>query len=467
MSSSGLLSEAVVGGSAGDTTITVQATGPGATTSKQFKITKLEKLATRIHKTDLTYVGAFRLPDVGYLGYAGTNGRGAGFTITSRASLFVAGMPGAVGALPVCELAIPTPSTAGSIAALPVAGNGNYIQSWADALNGNGAALMGGAAGELQSIKWAGGSLLVSLGNYYVGDNYRIFKRSETLSATGPIAGPARVTAFGEGSSRLFSGYFADVPAAAQTAYSLRPLMTGGNTGSNGGGDASNGPSGASFAIGDIANNATIAGSGLLYYDYINTGDWSKALPYLFSQPPVGNLIASDHQNKWWGPGTSQCAGCVWINAGSRKVLLFFVVTGMTRPWYGSYLRNGVSGASITTGGVHVNPAGGAYRGDFRLLSIDPITQAQGGHNAPYRPCIIAYDESEVAAVMAGSKQPWQARPYDTWVLDLPFDNGIRGYIHGVDYDRATRRIYVSLQGRDSASVNGVPIVYVLEHPAS
>ncbi|HUE69823.1 MAG TPA: fibronectin type III domain-containing protein, partial [Pirellulaceae bacterium] len=84
-------------------------------------------------------------------------------------------------------------------------------------------------------------------------------------------------------------------------------------------------------------------------------------------------------------------------------------------------------------------------------------------HAYPYRYQVWAYSAHDLAAVKAGTKQPWEVQPYDIWELNLPYDGG-GIYIGGAAYDAASGRLYVSQQHADAW---GLPLVHAFQLPGS
>jgi hypothetical protein len=76
----------------------------------------------------------------------------------------------------------------------------------------------------------------------------------------------------------------------------------------------------------------------------------------------------------------------------------------------------------------------------------DPSDSNKGPHAYPYQAQAMAYDALDLAAVKAGTKQPWDVKPYAVWnfaAAGTPLDNkGIK--INGATYDPSSRRLYVT-----------------------
>ena len=71
----------------------------------------------------------------------------------------------------------------------------------------------------------------------------------------------------------------------------------------------------------------------------------------------------------------------------------------------------------------------------------DPVDESRGEHAYPYRMYVWAYDAHDLAAVRAGTLQPWQVEPYAVWDLGI---DGVSEFSGHAAYDPATARIFVS-----------------------
>jgi hypothetical protein len=115
------------------------------------------------------------------------------------------------------------------------------------------------------------------------------------------------------------------------------------------------------------------------------------------------------------------------IPVGSRS-LLFFGRTGTGLYRYGQ----GTADQNLDGQLVGAGPD---------IYCYDPEDLGKGNHAYPYRGYVWAYDLNDLAAVKAGTKQPWEVVPYSTWELPEP------QRASGVTYDPATGRIFVSVGG--------------------
>ncbi len=82
-------------------------------------------------------------------------------------------------------------------------------------------------------------------------------------------------------------------------------------------------------------------------------------------------------------------------------------------------------------------PAGGGF-----VYCYDPLSFDQGQHAYPYNFQFWAYDLNDWAAVKAGTKQPWEVKPYGVWPFTLPMPYGVR--IGGVGYDAQHQLLHLA-----------------------
>jgi beta-glucanase (GH16 family)/chitodextrinase len=228
------------------------------------------------------------------------------------------------------------------------------------------------------------------------------FSRSLTLNS-GSATGPYRVGSMGAG---YYSGYMGLVPAEWQAKFG-GPAITG-NCCLSIISRTSYGPAAFSFN----PESSSTSAQPLVYY----TGDHQTLGEYGASgKHPMFN-------------GTTRITGVVFPE-GTASVL-FFGSTGIGNYCYGE-------GASCG----------------------DPSNSSKGEHAYPYRAYVWAYNANDLAAVKAGSKQPWSVTPYATWELSQLGDVGGDFSTGGAAYDPATKRIYISKKYGDGDK----PVIYVYE----
>jgi hypothetical protein len=74
----------------------------------------------------------------------------------------------------------------------------------------------------------------------------------------------------------------------------------------------------------------------------------------------------------------------------------------------------------------------------------DPSNNWKGEHAYPYKAYVWAYNANDLAAVRAGTKQPYEVTPYATWILDDFGTLGADFSTGGAAYDSATGLLYLS-----------------------
>jgi hypothetical protein len=179
----------------------------------------------------------------------------------------------------------------------------------------------------------------------------------------------------------------------------------------------------------------------------INPAPSTMLLGYPSDHQTLGEWSNTQTVNLVFNMGTI-INGVVFVN--NTRSILFFGRQGLGIPCYGA----GTDDPDLDRQSVP---------GSSHIYCYDPADGSQGCHAWPYAYYVWAYDAEELAKVKAGQKQPWDVRPYVTWIMDLPFTT-LGKQILGAAYDPATRRIYIS-QGRadpGSGYFQG-PIIHAFE----
>jgi hypothetical protein len=366
-----------------------------------------------LQKTDLEYVGAFRVPD----GTSDVNtfefgGMALGFNPNNN-SLFMSGHDHHQLS---AEIKIPSTITASnSINGLATA---SLLQSFNDATEGKRNLVNpGGGDTKIGGHFVYKGNLYVSAHTYYEaagsGAVASHFRRPINLSAKGQVVGPVRV---GDNYPTTVGGYMATIPHELQDAFGA-PAFTG-HTGTPGSHTHSMGPMMEVFDPEQIGQTSKVPAKRLLFYSLSN----GQNLPDQYG-------VTLESANPYWDH-TSWVTGAAFPN-GTRSIL-FFGRHGFGESCYGTNCNDPVSG------------------------------EIQGFHAYPYKYQVWAYDANDLLAVRAGTKLPYQVKPYAIWTLDLPFTPAeVR--ICGAAYDPATSRIYISQYHADGAK----PLIQVFKIKAS
>lgn len=249
------------------------------------------------------------------------------------------------------------------------------------------------------------GKLYVTAFVYYDANgaqNASHFSRSTNLSSGG-ATGPLRVGSLGAG---FYSGYMGAIPAEWQSRLGGKAIT--GNCCLSIISRTSYGP--AAFAFDPEATGQSA--QPLVYYDtnHQTLGQYGAS-----GQHPVFN-------------GTTRVTGVVFPQGTSS--VLFIGMTGTGNYCYGDG-----------------SPCG------------DPANASKGDHAYPYTTYIWAYDANDLAAVHAGTKQPYSVTPYATWALSEPGNVIMDFGVGGATYDPASGRIYISKRHGDGEQ----PRIYVYE----
>jgi hypothetical protein len=218
------------------------------------------------------------------------------------------------------------------------------------------------------------------------------FNRPLDLSASG-VTGPYRVGSQGAG---FYSGYMTTIPSDWQAKLGA-PAMTG------------------NCCLSIISR--TSYGPSISAWDPENTGANAQILAaYDQSHQTLGTYGASGSHPVF--NGTTRITG-VFFPPGTASVL-FFGSTGVGNYCYGE---------AATCG--------------------DPSNNWKGEHAYPYQAYIWAYNANDLAAVRAGTKQPYEVTPYATWSLGDFGQVGDDFATGGAAFDPATGRVYLSEIGGD------------------
>jgi hypothetical protein len=256
--------------------------------------------------------------------------------------------------------------------------------------------------------------LIVSAYVYYDGDRDAVashFVASPDLSSW---SGPYRVGAMNPG---FVGGYMASVPdewrallgGPALTGQCCIPIIS----------RTSTGPSASVFDPDHLGVASEVPATMLLGYPQgnENLGTWSSS----------GTLAN----------GATAMAGVAFV-PGTRS-LLFVGRKGDGPFCYGP----GTADPALA----------GTPDGQGNVWCYDPQYADKGVHGYPYRHFVWAYDANDLAAVKAGTRQPWDVRPYATWYLDGANSNGTAS-ARSMTFDPATRRIYMTEAYGDAPRVH-------------
>lgn len=396
--------------------VTIQSIGQNPDRPRSAPVTD-PTTARRLDRSDVVYVGGFRLPAEEMDGASFDFGGAPIAYNPSNDSLFV-GTRGSK----VAEVTIPSPVNSPRVDELPFA---RYLQPFRDPTEGR----IRDLAAEGANVS----GLLVHQGRLYgsgvifydaaYSQELTHFSRSLTLTDAS-VKGMFRVG--DKGNAGFVSGYLAAVPPEWQSALG-GPAITGqccipivGRT--------SWGPAAFAWNPADLGSVSPVPARALVYYtaDHATLGAWEGS-------------------NETYG-ATIQMGGVAII--------------GRTALFVG---RNGLGPFCYGTGTA--DEARANTRGpDGERYCYDPVSSDKGQHAYPYRNQFWAYDLNDLAQVSARKKDPWQVTPYGVWPFDLPTPEPTK-VVGGVGFDSARRLLYVSQMSSDRDGYAYRPIIHVFRVP--
>ena len=337
------------------------------------------------------YSGAFRLPRDGpdeqnSFAYGGS---ALAFDAPNNA-LYIAGH---AWYQHVAEINIPSLGAGSSPNTLPVA---TFRQPFVDVFDGKMDAVGDGSKVLGGMLRWDD-SLIVSDYIYYdasASQKRSHFRRSAEWSSPSSVDGPFQVGTI----AGFVSGYMAPIPGEWRAALG-GPALTG-NCCLSIISRTSFGPSVSVFDPADVGATAPVPATMLLGY-------------------PANHATLGQCADTGTPFNCTTTVAGVVFPTGTRSVL-FFGRQGTGPYCYGE-------GSAVDDG----------------KACYDPSSSSKGSHAYPYVYQVWAYDALDLAAVRNGAMQPWNVRPYATWVFDLPFAHDSHD-LKGVAYDVVTGRIYLS-----------------------
>ena len=319
-----------------------------------------EPVARLLQASDLTYLGAFRLPEGTFGASSFDFGGGALAVNPATNSMYMTGHAWHKG---IAEVNIP-PLKSGPINELNTA---TVRQPFVEIMH---------RLPNLVSMPSHGGLLVVdgdligSIYNYYDADEpdkISHFRMTGHDLANGNMTGLFQVGGKGAG---FVAGWMCQVPPKWQDKLGAR-YLTGQGT------------------IPIISR--TSWGPSLFGFDPAHLGATpAPAIPLLYytGDNPLAPLAGP--ASELWN-GSTSIKGCVFPD-GTDSVL-FIGDHGTGDCWYGDPPEEG----------------------------FDPARGDKGFHAFPYRYQVWAYDANDLGAAKAGTKQPWEVRPYAVWKLNLPY----------------------------------------------
>ena len=374
-----------------------------------------------LQSSDLVNVGGFTVPNTDANGSFNYGGDVMAF---SSGSLLLGN------GYKVAQISIPAPLVSGSVKALPRA---SYVKPFASVLgSGRGDGVGPAKADKIGGLLVLPDRVIASAYVYYDANNTqlrsharlnpdltdrsspRVWSQVWQAKKAGFVAGPM---------THIPPEWQALLGGSALTGLSCIPIVT----------RTSFGPS--AFAFDPLqVGQPTVPAQPLVYYpsDHPTLGPWSGSNPTYGATTLIGGMVIV--------PGT--------------RTLLFFGSNGVGEHIYGY-------GTSDKTLHGKPHPQGEKW-------AYDPTDSAKGSHAYPYKYQVWAYDLSDCAAVKAGTKQPWEVKPYGVWPIDLPINHAFQVRFASVAIDPVSRRIYAAqYKGESTATGDGQPIVWAFDPKVS
>jgi hypothetical protein len=364
---------------------------------------------------DLTYSGAFRLPDGSDDEHSFSYGGTALAYDAPHDSLLLVGHDWFQR---VAEISIPElRSSPSAVSGLATA---RLLQPLTDVLAGRLKAI-GSGTPKVGGLLPIGDRLIVTAYLYYDGSGSQTLSHFETsmdFAHIDQVRGPFQVGRSGAG---FVDGYMAVVPpewrdglgGAYVTGQCCIPIVS----------RTSFGPALSVFDPDTLADKRSqSSASAILGYpsDHQTLGGWSSS----------GALFS----------GATAMGGVV-LPSDTRSVL---------------FLGRHGAGPFCYGEGTRDRARAGTAAGDGAMLCFDPNEEAKGVHSFPYAYQVWAYDVLDLVAVRQGKRRPWDIKPYSTWTFDLPFEHSGR-LIGGIAFDEVHRRLFVSASFGDGSR----PLIHV------
>ncbi len=386
-------------------------------------------------QSDLTYIGAFRLPKdirgASRFGYGGgalalnphgdQNGPNDGYP----GSLYIVGHEQDQ---MVAEVNIPTPVDQRN-KSLTTLHTASFLQPFGDITGGLGRTFDAGNGYRVDGLAYLDAQGAQSSAKiYWTARTYYNVDTSDDLShgmSELNIAAPQAkgMWRLGNYTGMMTGGYIFPVPKYFADSYLGGKRLISGLFTQQGVSATSQGPALFAYApwldssaSSGPANGAKLTTQALLYYPY--TTVFNKG------GDPIGNF--PDHQvPDRWDAGA-------WVDTPQKHAVLV----------------------------VGRRSMGDTYYGDARPNDCDIY---KGYHGEPYEPRILFYDPSELALAAEGKKDPTTIVPYLEWNPSQFFTPTCSWELTGVVYDEEKQLLYVMHSFADTEGGEPTPLIYVFQ----
>jgi hypothetical protein len=145
-----------------------------------------------------------------------------------------------------------------------------------------------------------------------------------------------------------------------------------------------------------------------------------------------------------WPPPSPYFSFAMGVEGGTAingtRTFLFFGTDGDHESEYSCY---GPGTATLALHGVDADGEPGGFTWCYDPSNVG----ASGGHMWPYVYKVWAYDMLDFAEVVAGTKTPWELRPYAMWTPTFPIyvnPAAANQLIYGGSYDSANKKLWIA-----------------------
>lgn len=409
-------------------------------------------LADRLLPSDLTYLGAFRVPATDP--YAGMGAVAAASSMTFRpdgdAGGAADGYPGSLLFSNhgwVAEIKIPAPVKSSDINALNIAAEIRSINGVTGSVNQGGNDSFGAVAYLPAGGAHATAQIFWTTYEYYnvAGRDYASIGMSNVDLSSGSAVGlwhvgPAAANFDSASHGQKYGDYLIPIDQAWADTYTGGRSLLAGRYREAGAAGGSMGP--VLTAIGPwldgnpLAAGANLSAKPLMYFNSI-TQHTTDTTWMNFRLNGDANYTYYSAGDRWHGGA--------WVARGTKKAIILVGRHGTfdgTNPCPPTALGDGCHGAVGTTTPPYCYGTGGVD-----CPAPIAVTNNKGYHNGPYRPRILFIDPDDLALVAQGTKSASAVGPYTDFdpSVDWPWtDSDNFNDIVGAAYDSASGVLYVA-----------------------